>query len=74
MPGTTDEDKQTQKHGAKTGAETRIVVSGALPDGEAIREEMVIPCALRSFEEFLDETQAREAVRGCFGGGVDFGI
>jgi hypothetical protein len=69
-----DEDEQAQEDGAEARAETRVVVSRALPDGEAVREEMVVARALRALEEFLNETQACEAVGGCFGSGVDFGV
>lgn len=57
-----DEDEKSEKNGAKAGAETRVVVSSALPDGEAIREEMIVARALRALEEFLYETETRKAV------------
>lgn len=74
MSRAADEDKQTREHGAETGAEARVVVTCALPDREAVGEEMVVARALGALEEFLDEAEAGEAVRGGFGGGVDFRV
>lgn len=74
MSRAADEDEQASKHGAEAGAESRVVVTGALPDREAVGEEMVVARALRALEEFLDEAEAGEAVGGGFGGGVDFGV
>lgn len=57
MSTTTENEEQTEQHGAQTRTESRVVVAGTLPQGEAILKEVVVTLAIRAAEDVGDEVQ-----------------
>jgi hypothetical protein len=72
--GTTEDQEQAQQHGAQTRTESIIVVTGSLPEGETVLQEVIIALAAGTLEHVGDEVQACGAGIGVLDGGVDFAL
>lgn len=69
MSTSTNSNKQASQHHTKTRSKAGIVVTGTLPFGESIAEEMIVALSARASKNVGHYTQARESVAGCFGRG-----
>lgn len=73
VDGAAAENEQAQHDGAQAGPVAVVVVVGALPEREAVGEEVVVPLAGRAAQDVGDEGQAGLALRGLLDGGPDLG-
>ena len=71
MSCTADKDEQASQHREKTRSEARIVVTSTLPLWESIAEEVIVALSARASQDVGHYTQARKAIAGCLGCGVD---
>lgn len=71
MPAAADRNEESQQHGEETRSEAGVVVAGALPLGEAVAQEVIVPLSARSAQDVGHDAEARESIAGSFGGGLD---
>lgn len=69
--GAAAHEERAQHGGAQARAVPVVVVVGALPEGEAVRQEVVVAVPQRPAQDVGDEREARLALRGVLDGGVD---
>ena len=71
---TTENEEQTEQHGAQTRTESRVVVAGTLPQGEAILKEVVVTLAIRAAEDVGDEVQTGRPGVGVSDCGINLAL
>lgn len=74
MRAAAEDEEQPNQHGAQARPEPRVVVSGALPLGEAVLEEMVVALAAGPAEDVGDGVEAGGTFVGFLDGGGDFAL
>ena len=67
------DEEDAEDGGAQARAVAVVVVFGALPRGEAVREEVVIAVATRPAQDVGDDGQAGLTAFGALDGGLDLG-
>lgn len=73
MNRTTANKEQTKHDGAQAGSVAVVVVVGALPEREAVGEEVVVAVSRRSLEDVGNERQASLLLGRLLDGSLDFG-
>jgi hypothetical protein len=68
---TSDNKEQANHDGTQAGSVAVVVVVGALPQREAIGEEMIISVALGSAQDVGDQRQTGLSLTGLLNGGLD---
>lgn len=71
MHGTSAHEEGAEHGRAQPGPVPVVVVVGALPEGEAVRQEVVVAVPQRPAQDVGDEGEARLAFRGILDGRVD---
>lgn len=74
VEATADNDKQADNDRAQAGTVSVVVVIGALPEREAIGEEMVVSVALGATKDVGDEGETGLGLAGLLDSGLDLGI
>lgn len=71
---TTEDQKQAHQHRSQTGTEARVVVSGALPQREAILQEVIVALAAGATQDIGDEVQTSGAGGSSLDRGIDLAL
>jgi len=71
VEATTHDQEQTKEHGTEARAETLVVISSASPLGETILQEVVVPRAVRAFQDVRNDSESLVGFGGRFDEGVD---
>jgi hypothetical protein len=66
MPTTSHADEEPNQNRTETRSEACVVVAGALPLGESIAQEMIIPLSARTSQDVGDYTETCESIAGSF--------
>lgn len=66
-----DDDEQSEQHGAQTRSEALIVVAGSTPCWEAVIEEVVVACTLWATQDVGDYSETGESGRGFLVEGIE---
>lgn len=74
MSSTAKDQQQTSQHGPQPRPEPRVVITGTLPLGEAVLEEVVVAFTGRATEDIGDDVQTGGSLVGFADGLVDLAL